>query len=447
MLDRIQIFLAIGVLLGSLILTFRGALGVNRRLAVVDIGVWWLAFLAIYSIQPVLYWLVTGEYLSVATNRLELLRTSSSDFAEVVGISAWYAVAFVPAYFMMRPSRVQDISIARIGNDVLFPTVCLCILAWLSIRMLFPDLHSGTGYESKFLNLSQESLGARRIHKFALAFLIISDLILIVAFLQRRELRKWVLIWLPALVLLVNPGSSRGAVALLLIVFLISWHALVRPIPRIVWMLAALGGILAFNLLGAVRSYGYLPSTSEIFPWLIASGEFEHIFGNAVELRQAVRQGLDVPQTARFAELFAFVPSEYFSFDKTTLADWFMETFHPELKATGGGLAFGIMGQAVIGLGAIEAIVRGFIFGILLGLVSNYMLKNASRHWWVFPAYIYLLTRTFDSVRSTMFGSVSDLLQIFVPLIVLLCCASALLRALPEMKAGGDLRGARNELS
>ena len=447
MFDRIQILIAIGVLLGALALTYQSALRVNKRLAVIDIGVWWLAFLAIYSIQPVLYWFFTGGYLSVATNRLEVLDTSSSDFAQVIGISAWYAAGFVPAYLLMRPSRAYNFPpVARIGNDVLFPTACLCVLAWLALWVLFPDINSGTGYESKFANLSQESLGVRRVHKFISAFLIISGFILVIAFLQRREFRSLTIVALPGLVFLANPGGSRGTAAFLILVFVISWHVLVRPVPRIVWMLFAVGGILAFNLLGAYRSYGYLPTLSELSTWLIASGEFEHIFGNAVELLHAKRQSLDVPETARFAEFFAFIPSEYLSFTKTTLADWFMDSFYPESKAAGGGLAFGIMGQAIIGNGAVEAILRGSIFGIALGLVSNYLPRYAPRYWWAFPAYVYLLTRTFDSVRSTMFGTLSDLLQVFVPLIVFLCCVSALLRALPEEREDAHLRSADSGL-
>lgn len=432
MFDRIQILVAAGVLLSALAITYQSALRVNNRLPVIDIGVWWLAFLAIYSIQPVLYWFLTGEYLSIATNRLEVLGASSADFAQVVGISAWYAAAFVPAYLLMRPSRARNFQpVARIGNDVLFPAVCLCVLAWLAIRLFFADIDAG--YESRFVNISQESLEVRRVHKFASACLVISGFIVIIACLQRRELRIWALIALPVLLLLVSPaGTSRGTAAFVLLVFLISWHVLVRPISRGIWILLAIAGVLVFNLLGAMRSYGRSPGVSELIPWLIASGEFEHIFGNAVELLHATRHGLEVPQAARFAELFAFVPSEYLSFTKTSLAGWFMDTFHLELGAAGGGLAFGIMGQAIIGNGALEAILRGFIFGIVLGFISNYLLKNAPRYWWVFPAYLYLLVRIFDSVRSTMFGAISDLVQIFIPLIVFLCCAAALLRALPE---------------
>lgn len=157
MFDRIQILVAAGVLLSALAITYQSALRVNNRLPVIDIGVWWLAFLAIYSIQPVLYWFLTGEYLSIATNRLEVLGASSADFAQVVGISAWYAAAFVPAYLLMRPSRARNFQpVARIGNDVLFPAVCLCVLAWLAIRLFFADIDAG--YESRFVNISQESL-------------------------------------------------------------------------------------------------------------------------------------------------------------------------------------------------------------------------------------------------------------------------------------------------
>ncbi|HRK57705.1 MAG TPA: hypothetical protein PLQ67_09315, partial [Burkholderiaceae bacterium] len=290
--------------------------------------------------------------------------------------------------------------IANIDNIVFVVTAILFVTLWILLKTVFPDLNTGSGYESKFLTLSESSLGLRRTHKLFLTFLVPCGIILVVGIMQRRGVRPLAILSIPALVLMANPGGSRGVAFLVILAFLISWHALVRPIPRKIWLLLAVCGILAFNLLGAIRSYGHFPNPSELLPWLLSSGEFEHIFGNAVELLHAVqREALHIPLTIRFSELFAFVPSELLIFDKTALPDWFMDNFYPELKAAGGGLAFGVTAQAIVGHGSIEAMVRGLIFGVVLGKVYQLLYRHA-RHWWVFPVYIYLLTRIFDSVRS-----------------------------------------------
>lgn len=423
MIEYVQIYLAIVAILGSLVIAYKRSVRRNSHMAAIDIGVWWLAFLALYSIQPTLYWLVTGEFLSVASNRLEKLGTTASDIAVILTISACYATAFVLTYLRItRSARFQGAPLfAKIRNNVFIPTAILFIILWLVMQGLFSEIGAGDGYESRFLNLSESSLGMRRLHKFSQAFLIISGIVVIVAMLQRPKTRIFTVIAIPVLVLMVaSLGGSRGPAFMLALVFLISWHALVRPIPRMAWGTFALFGILAFNLLGAMRSYERLPDASELLPWLVASGEFEHVFGNAVELLHAVRdERLLLPYTIRFAEFLAFLPSELLIFEKTSLSDWFMDAFYPDLKATGGGLAFGAMAQAVIGGGAVEALLRGATFGAVLGVFYQILVKY-SGHWWAFPAYIYILIRIFDAVRSTTFSFLSDFIQVLVPLIVFL---------------------------
>ena len=434
-MEKVQIFLAIATILGALIFGYKRSLRRNRYFVPIDIGIWWLAFLSLYSIQPVIYWLATGEFQSVATNRLEVLRTSATEIAEILTISACYAISFALTYFhFTKYVRFEGgPGIAKIGNSVVLPTAIIFAFLWIFTHVLFSDINSGPGYESKFVNLSELPLGVRRFHKFTLASLVISGIILVIAMSQRRSFRAIAVILIPILVLISSPGGSRGTAFLIALVFLISWHALVRPIPKVIWGSLALFGILAFNLLGAIRSYGRLPDEMELIHWLIASGEFEHIFGNAVKLLHAVHDGsLQVPTTTRFGEFYAFLPSEFLGFEKDSLGNWFMDTFYPESKAKGGGLAFGAIAQAVIGGGAVEALIRGAMLGATLGLICKFLVNHRG-HWWAFPMYICFLVRIFDSVRSTTFSFLSDMIQIQIPFIIFLCILSSIFRKRPRI--------------
>ena len=70
----------------------------------------------------------------------------------------------------------------------------------------------------------------------------------------------------------------------------------------------------------------------------VGVGEFDSLRGNAVELLQIKQSGgVDVPLTARFGELFAFVPSQLLWFEKTSLSIWYLDTF-PYLQRAGRGV-------------------------------------------------------------------------------------------------------------
>src|SRR5262249_16337855 len=131
-------------------------------------------------------------------------------------------------------------------------------------------------------------------------------------------------------------------------------------------------------------------------------GEFDDLWANAIELLHA-KSGLavDVPFAIRFGEFWSFVPRQLLPLEKGELSVWFLDTFHAGLCGGGGGVGFGALSEGVIGGGALEALLRGALLGLISGVF--FVRYRRARQWWVFPLYLYLIVETFESVRDTTF--------------------------------------------
>ena len=419
-----QIYFCIALLLSVTFAVFLNSYVCSKRFAPIDIGVWWLIFLSIYTIFPILSWLVTGNFSTTATHRL--ISTSYSEVVIILQIAVCYAIFFaIPYLFISRVKFEENRHLfGRINNFHFVVVILIFVVGIFVLQYVFSSISIGSGYENKYTNIHILSLTEKRVHKFISLALVISSILLIAGLLQRPKLRTISIIILPVLILISAPWESRGNAIFIMLAFLISWHVFVRNIPIWFWGLMLICGVLSFNLLGAIRSYHRLPEGIEIVYWMTSSGEFQHIFGNAVDLIQVKKiGGLDLSSHVRYSEFFAFLPQELLPFEKIRLADWFIEHFYPHMKSTGGGLAFGVVAQAIAGNGVIEAMMRGLSFGIVLGLITR-LTKQYSFYWFVFPLYIFLLIRIFNSVRDTMYSFLSDTIQILVPFLIFMSAIS-----------------------
>ena len=125
------------------------------------------------------------------------------------------------------------------------------------------------------------------------------------------------------------------------------------------------------------------------------------------------------PLEVRFAEMWAFIPSQLIPFEKMSLDVWYLQTFYPEYQAQGGGLAFGAVSQAIIGNGLLEAWLRG----LALGVISLWLMKwhrSLSPSWWKLPLYLFVYAFAFQSVRDTTFRPMTDVVQTVGPSLLLI---------------------------
>jgi hypothetical protein len=266
--------------------------------------------------------------------------------------------------------------------------------------------------------IAELPVGARQALKVGAGIAAVSKMVLLVALVQRwPRHRLLAALYLLTIVLSFDPNGERTVIVTGFLSVAIAWHVLVRPIRTRFWLGAAVVGLILFLALGTRRNvghftqFGLLPSEGV--------GEFDALWANGLELARAREAGhFHVGTTTRFGELWAFVPSQILPFEKTSLSNWFVETYHHDYAAQGGGLAFGAIAQAVIGGGVVEALVRGAILGALAAWVMRWY-RRSTASWWRFPLYLYFLIFVYQSIRDTTFRSLTELVQVALPALVL----------------------------
>jgi hypothetical protein len=391
---------------------------------------------ALYATLSPLSWLFQGRvYLyGFSSPRLYLLQPTTDDVAQLLNIALAYTAGFASVYLLLRrqvpqavPNAYVRISSAKMGAalaiGVVFQAITLILAGTNFIR-------SSESYVDSFLRIQQLPLAVRQALKLGYGISSFATLVFLIGILQRwPRNRLWFIFYFAFVLLSFDPEGSRSPVVIGLLSVALLWHVLIRPISARRWLIGGAVGLLLFLVLGLrrdVRSFAALgPLGSDAVG--ISLGEFDSLWGNAVEVLQARDSaGFQVPIAARFAELWAFVPSQLLPFEKLDLAGWFLETFHPAYKAVGGGLAFGAISQAAIGGGFLEAALRGTLLGAMAAWLMKWY-RTPSKVWWHLPVHMYLLVFVFQSARDTTFRQLTDLLQLVLPAILLIALIASIL--------------------
>lgn len=396
-----------------------------------SIGLWWLVYVNLYSTFPAFFWwLQDGQYDPVASQRLYRLQPSSDDMAALLSIVAAYSIAFTAAYlYMIRTSKRRiDCELALVSNGKFLCSGLLFLAVALFGAYQTQSVGIEAYYGEAFMQTASLSLGTRQLLKVVLGVGSVFSIVFLIGLLQRwPRYRAPMVIYLVALLASFSPIGSRGEMFTGVFTIFVLWHILRRPMSTKFWVTGGVVGLLLFILFGLIRGlvgqdFGALSILGG------GLGEFDHIWANAVEVYQSKEQGqLELPLTIRFGEIWAFIPSQLIPIEKQALADWFLDVFYPEYKALGGGWVFGAIAQAAAGGGAFEAAIRGGLLGIVFGYAFSMYRKGTSK-WWVFPAYIYLLTISFNTVRNTSFWFLTGFAQFLVPALIILSIGGALMK-------------------
>jgi hypothetical protein len=406
----------------------------DRRVPVDDIGLFWLAVLTLYATLPSLSWLLQGGYYGpLSGTRLLRLQPVSTDIIYLLNIALAYSGGFAIVYFIVGrqipaavPQAQPRISGAKMAG-------ALAIVLAFQITMLVLNVGGFMGSPDSYIDsyrvVQQLPLAMRQVLKIGGGIAAVATLVLLISILQRWPSHRYLFFFYIGVVLFsFDPEGSRAPIATGLFAIAIAWHVIVRPLSARWWVCAGSLGLLVFLVLGLLREVSFWTDYGALSPDGVGVGEFDALWANALELLQTRESGgrIDVPNVARFGELWAFVPSQVLPFQKLSLADWFVQTFYPAYFEAGGGWAFGAIAQAVIGGGVLEAILRGSILGALAGWIMKWY-RTPGGGWWRFPFYIYLLVFVFQSIRDTTFRLVSEAVQTALPAFVLIAVAAMLL--------------------
>jgi hypothetical protein len=398
----------------------------NMRAPADDIGVMWLVVLALYTtLSPITWLLQGGAYSILSFSRLFTLQPSSVEMVELLRIAVAYTIAFGAVYVTLRwrspIGRTCDhayISGSKMAGAL---TIVIAFQIAMLIVSVGGFIRAPETYHDTYKVIQELPLGLRQALKVGQGIASVAMLVLLVAVLQRWPRQRFLFVIYVLVVLLsFDARGSRTAIATGVLSAGIGWHVLVRPIPVRWWISSGLVGLLVFTALGVLRALGSWEEFGTVDFDGSGVGEFDALWANGVELFQAKQfQQLDMPLAARFGELWAFVPSQFLPFEKWSAADWFVETFHPDDQAIGGGWAFGAIGQAVIGDGVWEAAIRGGVLGALAAWIMKWH-RSAQAKWWALPMYLYLLTFVYQSIRDTTFQPIGSTIQIVLPALLLI---------------------------
>jgi len=219
--------------------------------------------------------------------------------------------------------------------------------------------------------------------------------------------------------LMATRAGERSTLAIMIVSALILAHRQVRAIRASVFSLLLAVGLLGFTALGVYRGFRGLEDR-QAFSLGISVGEFESVFGNAADLWTRRWDGNlpKVPGELMPSEILAPIPSQLLPFQKLDYADWYLDALYPELRAQGGGLAFGVLAQAAIGWGVLGLILRGAVTGLLFGALRRwYSRRYASAA--VTVAYLWCVVFAYHGVRTGTLSTLAAFVE-FVLLTLLL---------------------------
>ena len=215
-------------------------------------------------------------------------------------------------------------------------------------------------------------------------------------------------------------GGSRANAFLSLFAYLVAASVYVPTFSM--KRIAPLGALALFLFLLA----GSLRGANEAgVLGMLQDGEFISVFINAVDLKARLLDGYvtDFGPSFYLTDLVRLVPAQLLDGAKIDPAVWYVETFYPDFHAAGGGLAFGVLAESVVGFGAIEALVRGALLGLLFAVCANRLRPESGNVVRVF-VYVWLVVVSYQAFRDTTFSLIVRGLYQIVPVLLILMLVS-----------------------
>ena len=124
-------------------------------------------------------------------------------------------------------------------------------------------------------------------------------------------------------------------------------------------------------------------------------------------------------------DLMRLVPQQLLPFEKIDPASWYVGNFYPIYAEGGGGLAFGMVSESVLGGGKYVALIRGLALGGLIALAINFLSRRPSI--WRLIVYVWLFINIYQCFRDTTFSLLGRFAFQFAPGLLLVLLLSQLL--------------------
>ena len=167
--------------------------------------------------------------------------------------------------------------------------------------------------------------------------------------------------------------------------------------------------ILTISLFFILISWGSIREGGEFlnFATINKLGEFDMIYANFIDLYRD--KPSEISFKTKLYDFYGFIPSFLLWFEKSSLSIWFMQNYHPDYYALGGGYGFGILSESIYGFGLIETFLKTFMLSLTLNYLYKKYLETISNYYEVF--YIILFITAPLSIRVTSFSFLVEFIQ------------------------------------
>ena len=196
-------------------------------------------------------------------------------------------------------------------------------------------------------------------------------------------------------------GGSRANAFLAFLAYIIAASIYVPSFRVRRAALLAVPGLILFLVAGLFRDSD---ANVELLSFFFKS-EFTGVFVTALDLNMRFPDGFSgqAPFNLYTVDLLRLIPSQFLPFEKVNPSDWYSRDFYGTYYDLGGGFAFGVLSEIVLGQGIPEAIIRGGMLGTIMALIAN-RLHTPSASPTKIIAYIWLIVIGYQCYRDTTFS-------------------------------------------
>jgi oligosaccharide repeat unit polymerase len=419
------------------------------EIQVFEIGVIFSSVILLYTVLPFLTFLANGWTFSpLGDARLFAAQPSPREIAPIYWYYFLFFASFVLTYIILRGRNRHVIAKHQRPENHIFWTMLLCYVAirifFIFVRVQY-KIDDAEDYGESYLLYQGLPLFLQQLANH-LGGMALTLQLLLMAFMvfdfkkYRFIILGWVFFEFLGLVLF-GVGARTGLFALLF-AFVMTYHVAVKRLSIRTIAIVGLSVLILFVGLGIVRALsGSSPDAG--FALLSSSNEFDSIFANAYDLRELKALGRtdDIFPQFYFADFLNLIPQQLSPFQKLDLSAWYVESFYPSTAQKGGGLAFGVISEGIVGLGWFEILCRGLFLGWIFAVLQKYLLGGRAS-FWKYGFYLWLTVLCYQCFRGSTFLLLPRAFYQFLLLVVILKAVSSLLGRSRSYQREATLSGA-----
>lgn len=407
----------------AILIGFIVALRTYGPVSFLEIGVVYAGCVYAYGTYTMIRYMLNGFTLPDWTDsRMFVFNPAPGELGRLTWLYTLYLVSFCVVYYAARPARETPRAEVRDEPDktmfIITALFLVVVRTGVAVVTSLYHLHAET-YIEEYAAIQHLPRLPRQLFSWLLGSEQTLQIMFMLALLCHYRRRRWPLLTILGLWTLLNlfrPGA-RTALFFLLLAVAVGFERIVRCIRLRTLLVAVCVGFVVYLAMGIKRAQreegeGKIEITHSY-------SEFEGIFANAVDIAYGAQaEGAFRGQPKLyFGDVIATIPQQFVPFQKSSAAEWYAQTYYTAYYAAGGGLAFGIVSEALVGYGWPELIWRGALIGIVFALIHRRVMRG-SVSFWMLTLYVWSTVWCYQTVRNTTFGLLMLFVQrMFVPFV------------------------------